>query len=239
MPIFALSKYGLGVWRGIVVPAPLAGASWALLWDIAVGYDSDMCFARRWIAFRSLREIVRDHVSPPRWLEDSDFQYAMSPATDRAPQLASTLAELGWTWDEGDFAVTRVDDHGERRRCCLLEESMDVLRSWLVEAWRRMLADSCQRIRGTYARPQDDLTANGLQLPPPPEGRMLVTGAHADFRRGHLGPKSFNLSVGTGLSVWFMTAGVEGPRRQNPADKCWECMCDKKMPSMPHLLYDV
>lgn len=224
--------------RDCVAPAPPTGASWALLWDIAIGCDSDMWFARRWIVFRSLREIVRDQVNPPKWLEDADLQYATSPATDRAPQLASTLNELGWDWDEGACAVIRLDDHGEMRRCCLLEESMDVIRSWLVEAWRRMLADSCQRIRGAYARQQDDITANGLQLPPPSEGRMLVTGAHADFRRGHLGPKSYNLSVGTGLSVWFMTAGVEGPRRQNPADKCWECMCGKSMPSMPHLLWN-
>ena len=170
-----------------------------------LGWDCDPCFMASW---RSLMAGFRYHCRQPRWEDTVPFDFALK----KWPEL----------FDGGQ--VHRVDDAGLTRTFHVGFDSWQVVRAWLIDAFRLDLARRNGRLQRPRRRePLPDL-AQGLDLPPPPAGRYLLQGHRQLFARATR-RREEHAALTTGCSVWFAFAGSRLRRMTLVLFVCAEIAC--------------
>ncbi|CAE7265239.1 unnamed protein product [Symbiodinium sp. CCMP2592] len=194
-----------------------------------LGWDCDPCFAASW---RSLMAGFRYHCRQFWWVDTAPLDFTLKKWPKLFPGAREVLQRLGW-WPSADGGqFHRVDDAGLTRTFHVGFDSWQVVRAWLIDAFRLDLAQRNGRLQRPRRRePLPDL-AQGLDLPAPPAGRYLLQGHRQLFARATR-RREEHAALTTGCSVWFEFAGS----RFTAEDPRAACMCGDRMPSRAHLCW--
>ena len=127
-----------------------------------LGWDCDpwmQCFLRTFTA--AMRYHAREH----RWFETVGLDFALL----RWPQLflgaQQCLTDLGWWASPDGRDISRRDESGMVRTFVVGFDSVKVLRSWIVDHGRVLLAARSARVTGARKRHHRPNLAQGLDLP--------------------------------------------------------------------------
>jgi hypothetical protein len=212
-------------------------SSRTLRYSAALREQDDLEFATDTAILRTFMRHLLLREKPLEWMQHLPQCFRESNMMDWSPRLRLLFDRQKWTFDPEHMVISWHEDAAERFYR-IGYDALTVLSRIRREAWaaKKFLAE--KRVFGSFKRigaSQD--TATGLTLPPPRDDEVLNTVSQAKlFRDGYDHIATRNAAVAAGISVWHCKASVQGAgiKLNENAQKC---MCNKLMPSMPHLMW--
>ncbi|CAE7943638.1 ppdK, partial [Symbiodinium necroappetens] len=198
-------------------------------WEV-LGWDCNPVFARRWSAIRAA---ILFACRPPCWLEEASIRLAARRWPSMLPVAAAVLGELGWWASPCGSTIFRRDLRGHLRAFHVGFDNEQVIKEWLVDWHRRATLEDTIRVKKRLHRGEEegDL-AQGDLLPGVPAGSLVVLAGHRKLFHSGGDRHRRNSALATGCSVWAKAA-KKGVKVETIAT----CMCGRRMPSRPHLLW--
>jgi hypothetical protein len=211
-------------------------AALPLLQEVVLTSDVDPTFALDWAILRQLHQHVRDSYRVAAWHDCLDVAFIAASPQAWMPELDLLLRRLQWSWIPRRCTLERVDLQGVRRAIRLDWDGLGVLHQWLLHFWRVEQLAMCRRVQRSGHRGAVSDLAVGLDLPAPCVGHALLADSHVANFTISGDSVLCNLALATGLSCWHCAAGL--PTVIQAGGERSRCLCGRRDPSLPHLLWN-
>ncbi|CAE7217270.1 unnamed protein product [Symbiodinium sp. CCMP2592] len=196
-------------------------------WEVHPGYARDLA---------ALRGAAGLHCRVPVWLEEASVRLAGQRWPAMLPVTREVLANLGWWCDARGSFILRRDSYGQVRSFEVGVDSFETVAEWLRDAYRRRGLANCGRVVKALHREEEPDLAQDLALPGPPKDYLAVFAGHRWAWRSSSDTLERRSAMVTGCSAWFKHKKLMHHARDGAGPP--DCLCSKRLPSRPHLLWN-